>query len=356
MNDFLNCYDRNRKKIAILQNAWNIEELQELNQIYYTTFKIPGDDPKLEYLQPFNYIRWNEDGQLYRIVKRSVEEADTETVTVVCEHVVTMLCNDILYGTFNYGGGTVKTADVMKWLLSKQRTKNWEFGGCDFDRRFEYTWKYENILSALFSLPKEFGESYMWDYKTTVYPWQLYLRKLDNTINPEFYIRANRNLVGSTDDKDYTGIYTRIYALGYEENDTFLDITSVNDGIPYVEADPEYIEKYGLIEAILIDRRFENVDSLKAYAESVLKASLEPAVSRTFDVVDLYPLTNSDIDNAHVGALTRLTGDGSTFFITKTTRILDEPGNLSLELSTRSVTIADYMAGLAERVRIDSVY
>ena len=357
MKDFLNSYDKHIQKNAILQNAHHVEETQELNQLYYVNFNMPGDDKKLEFIQPFSYIRWNEDGQLYHMIKRSRKIDDTSTVTIDCEHVIATLCNDIMYGSYTFGGGSVKTSDVINYVLSYQKTKNWVLAGCDFDRRFEYTWKHENLLNALFSIPREFGEDYMWDYDTTVYPWKLYLRKLDNKINPQFYIRAERNLIGSTDDHDYMSVYTRIYALGYEDADgNSLTIESVNNGVPYVQADDETIEKYGLIEAVLIDRRFENADSLKAYAESVLRKSIEPGISRSFDVVDLYPLTNSGIDRAYVGALARLTGDGTNVYITKTIRVLDEPGNLTLELSTKSSTLVDHMVNLAERVRIDSVY
>jgi len=357
MNDFLNCYDRNIKKNAILQNAYDIEESQTLNEIYYMNCKLPGDDNKLQYVVPFGFARWNENGQLYRLIKKSVNHEDFDSVTLEYEHVIATLYNDIMYGSFTYGGNSVKTADVIRYVLSKQKTKNWVLGGCDFDRRFEYTWKHETLLSALFSIPKEFGEDYMWDYETTVYPWKLYLRKLDNKINPEYYIRANRNLISATNDSDYTGVFTRIYALGYEDEEgKQLDITSVNNGQPYVQASKEIIDKYGLIETILIDRRFENAESLKAYAESCLKLSVEPAISRSFNVVDLYPITTVKIDNARVGGLTRLTEDGTTVFITKTTRMLDQPGNLTIELSTKSTTIADVISNLAGRVQVNSVY
>lgn len=357
MNDFLNCYDRNIRKNAILQNAHKVEETQELNQIYFLSFTIPADDKKLDFVQPFCYFRWNEDGHLYRMVKRSSTYGDNMTTVVDAEHVIMTLCNDIMYGSYTFGGDSVKTSAVINYILDHQKVKNWVLAGCDFDRRFEYTWKHENLLNALFSIPREFGEDYMWDYDTTVYPWKLYLRKLDKKINPQFYIRAKRNLIGSTDDLDYTSVYTRIYALGYEDNDgNQLTIESVNNGVPYVQADAETIAKYGLIEGVLIDRRFENPDSLKAYAESVLKNSIEPGISRSFDVVDLYPLTNSDIDRARVGALTRLTGDGTNVYITKTIRVLDEPGNLTVEFSTKSSTIVDHMVNLAERVRVESVY
>lgn len=357
MRDFLNCYDQKNRKSAILQNAYNIEETQELNEIYHINFMVPGDDIKLDYIQPFGFIRYNEDGQLYRIIKRGMNHNDVDALTVEAEHVITTLCNDVMYGSYTFGGGAVGTAAVINYILSFQKTKNWVLGGCDFDRRFEYTWKHETLLSALLSIPKEFGEDYMWDYETRVYPWKLYLRKLNKDSNPEFYIRAKRNLIGAEKNDDYTGIVTRVYALGYEDQDgTQLDITSVNGGISYVEADPEYIAKYGLISTVLIDRRFENAESLKAYAEAYLKNALEPGISRTFDVVDLYPITNSDIDNAHVGALTRLVGDGTNVFITKTTRVHDQPGNLTLELSTKSTTLVDQIADIANRVQINSVY
>ena len=45
---FLNVYDRNTKqKTAVLDNAYNITETQELNQIYTLTFSIPSADPKI---------------------------------------------------------------------------------------------------------------------------------------------------------------------------------------------------------------------------------------------------------------------------------------------------------------------
>lgn len=360
MKDFLNLYDQDRQKIAVLQNAFDIDETQQLNNIYYMTFTIPADDLKCKLIEPFDYIRWNEKNQLYRIVKRSFEHTETDTITCESEHVISMLCNDVLYGTHTYGGGKVKTSDVINFLLSKQKKKNWVLGGCDFDRRFEYTWKHENILNALFSIPKEFDEDYMWDYDTTVYPWRLYLKKLDHTIDPEYYIRAKRNLISNTEDFDYTGIYTRIYPLGNETEDgANLTIKSVNKGVPYIQASKEYIDKYGLIEAVLIDNRFENPETLKAYAEAVLRNSVEPGVSRSFNVVDLYPLTNDPIDNVRVGSFARLTEDKTNVYITKTTRILDDPGNLSIELSTKSYKVSDYsdyIVKLAEKVQTNSVY
>ena len=358
MNEYLNCYDRSMRKVAILQNAYNIEETQEINQLYQLTFSIPADDVKTEFLQAFCYIRWNEDGQLYRIKNRSYDyRDDSETLRIECEHVFATLLDNVMFGEFTYGGGTVKTSDTIDYILGMQSVQNWVLDGCDFDRRFEYTWHHETLLNALLNIPKEFGEDYMWDFNTSVYPWRLYLRKLDGTILPEFYIRAEQNLLGSTDDRNFTSIFTRIYGLGgTDEEGNQLTIESVNDGLPYLEAPADIIQKYGLIEYILIDQRFTNPETLKAYMSALLTRAVEPGMSRSFDVVDLYPLTNSDINRARVGALTKFTRDNTVVFITKTTRVLDEPGNLNIEFATYAGNLTDIIIDLSEAVHIQSAY
>lgn len=358
MNDYLNCYDRSLRKVAILQNAYDIEETQELNQLYQLTFSIPADDAKINFLQAFHYIRWNEDGQLYRIKSRSYEYRDgSELLRVECEHVFATLIDNVMFGEFTYGGGVVKTSDVITYVLEKQPVQNWILDGCDFDRRFEYTWRQETLLNALLSIPKEFDENYMWDFNTNVYPWRLYLRKLDSSILPNFYIRAEKNLLGSTDDRNFTSVFTRIYGLGGSDGEgNQLTIESVNNGLPYLDAPVDIIEKYGLIEYVLIDQRFTNPETLKAYMSALLTRAIEPGVSKTFEVVDLYRLTNSDIDRAYVGALAKFTYDDTNVFITKTTRVLDQPGNLSIEFATYAGKLTDIISDLSESVHIQSAY
>ena len=53
----LNVYDLNRKKTAILQNAYNIVETQTLNKIYTLTFSLPATDEKAGFCLPFHGSR-----------------------------------------------------------------------------------------------------------------------------------------------------------------------------------------------------------------------------------------------------------------------------------------------------------
>lgn len=353
---FINVYNLNRKKTAVLQNAFNITETQELNKIYTLTFSIPSDDNKAQYCQPFHYVRYSETGQLYRIIDSALDESDTSVLKVSCEHVIATLVDNVMFGNVQYGGTGLHTAAVIRYILSRQDTQNWVLGECDFDRQFEYNWEQENLLNALYSIPKEFASAYKWSFNTLSYPWQISLKQIDATAKPEYYLRAKRNLLGTNTASDYADICTRIYPLGYGEGVNQLTIKDVNNGVPYLQAPASVVAQYGIKEKVLVDRRFESADSLKAYAQTMLDALQTPSMTRSFSVIDLYPITSNSIDNAEVGKICKLTGDNTVTYITRTSRVLDQPGNLTIDLSTKSTNVADTIADLADRVRIESVY
>lgn len=374
---FLNVYNRsNLQKTAVLENAWRITETKELNQIYHLEFSLPGTDPKAQYLQPFHYVRYGETGQLYRIINLKYSDAETSTIKVDCEHVITTLCDTVLFGAVTYGGKEMGTRKTIQYILDQQNTALWELGGCAFTRFFEYGWEQENLLNALYSIPKEFTSAYFWDFDTSGNPftgqkWKVYLRKIDDTINPEYYIRAKQNLLQQGTEQDNTQVCTKLYPLGYGEGVNQLDIKGTlldDNGNPtqdgsgtaykyrYLLAPKAARDKYGIIEKILVDRRFENKASLYSYGKTILSALSTPAYTRSFNVSDLYPLTNEIIDDAEVGKICKMTGDGSIAYITKTVRVLDDPGNLQIDLSTNATDVVSQIADLADRVRIESVY
>ena len=352
----LNVFDLSRRKTAVLQNAYNIREVQELNKIYSLEFTLPDTDDKVKYCQPFHYVRYGDDGQLYRIVQTQHSDTDTGTITYTCEHVIATLVDTIMFGSYTYGGETIRTREVIEWLLNKQNVRNWVLDVCDFDMQFEYGWEQENILNALYAVPKEFASPYKWTFDTKSYPWKLSLRLIDDSVHPEYYLRAKRNLLSTGTEANSADICTRIYPLGYGEGVNQLTIKEVNDGVPYLQAPDSVVAQYGIIEKVLADRKFENAETLKAYAQTVLDNLSVPGMTRSFDVVDLYEITGTDIDYAEVGKICKLTGDGTIAYITKTTRVLDEAGNLQIDLSTKTTDVASTIADLAERVRIEAVY
>lgn len=351
----LEVYDKNRKKVAILENAYNIQETEEINSVGQLSFSLPEGDDKNDYCQPFCFVRYN-GGQLYRIVTPGGSLSGSGEMTYDCEHVIATLIDDVLFESHVVGNLGTYTNQCIQYVLDHQTVKRWQLGQCDFRRQFEYGWENENLLAALFSIPKCFVDEYMWTYDTSTYPWTLNLIRIDTEAKPLYYVRGRKNLISRSFTKASQDVCTRLYCLGYGEGINQLTIKNVNNGLPYLQSPPEIIEKYGLITRIWTDRRYEDAASLKAAGEAMLKALQEPQKSIEVSVADLFPITGADYDKAEIGRITMLVDDSVKTYITGIKRNHDTPGDMTLTLSTKAVDIATTVADLADRQRIEQVY
>lgn len=358
MAEYLNIYDPTRKKVAILENAHNIVEDEKLNAVGTLSFDLPINDQKNEYCKPFYYARYGETGQLYRILTPTRKRTEVGTYSYVCEHVLATLIDDVLFESHVVGNTGMLTRDVINYVLSKQTVKRWQLGECDFAAAYEYGWENENLLSALFSIPNLFTAPYMWVYDTTLYPWYISLKFIDINRNPQFYVRAAKNLLVSDTQLDYAGICTRLYMLGYGEGVNQLKISGINNGLPYIQSSPDVINKSGgtPISRILVDRRFEDAYSLMEFGKAQLKVLENPVMQNTVQAADLYELTHADYDKAEVGRIIKLVEDDTKTYIVGVRRNHDNPGNMDLTLSNSPFSIASSIADLADRQRIESVY
>jgi len=352
----INLYDLSRKKIAVLDNAFEIDETKEINSVYSLEFSMPSTDLKNDLCQKYYYVRYDE-GELYRITSVTKNSSNgQQIIRYFCEHVIATLIDDVIFGSETFGNLGFYTSDAINYILSKQTTMRWALGTCDFSRQFEYTLENENLLAGLFSLANRLDVPYIWTYDTNVFPWRVSLKAIDTTEKPLFYIRAGKNILEPSETEETAEICTKLYCLGYGDGINQLTIKSVNDGIPYLLAEQEYIDKYGLISRIFTDKRFTDAQSLKERGQALLNELKTPRMTREFDVVDLYELTKADYDKAEVGRITLLTDDNTKTYITKITKRLDEAGDLKIELSTKTADIASSIADLADRQRINEVY
>lgn len=351
----LNVYDLNLKRTAVLQNAFDITETTELNTVYQLTFSLPNTDPKCAYCKKRHYVRYD-DGELYRILDRTLKDTEKGTITYECEHASAKLVDKTMFGTYTIGGRGIYTRDILEYLLNFQKSKDWTLDRCAFSRQFEYSWSHSGLYDAIMSVPNRFTEPYIWRYDTSSYPWKLSLDAIDITEKPQFYIRANKNLLTMEKEDPSSSLYTVIYPLGYGEGDNQLTIKDVNNGVPYLKSPQSIIDEYGEIEVIWADKRFENAQSLKERAEALLAAYQEPRLSITLSAADLYELTNDDIDKAEVGRIVMLTEDNYKTYITKVVRHLDQDGVMEITISNKPSDISDTITDLANRQRISEVY
>ena len=355
-------FDKNRNRLAYLDNAMQVAYSCPLNALWTASFTLPADDPKNIYCAQNNLVRifdGNDEIGLFRIIGEDRTRSDQSITTYSCEHVLSTLMDDVLFQYHQIGGVNQHTNVSLNYILGAQTTPNWVLDRCDFDRKFEYAFENENLLSALFAVPNCFDVEYMWTWNTSTYPWRLQLITPPSDFTAE--IRYAKNLMGMTKTTDSTALANRIYALGYGEGVNQLTIKSVNDDIPYVE-DVISQQLYGLKSTILVDSRFQNAESLKGYAQQMLAELATPYYSYDVSALDLFRLLNDYSSRFKVGDMIRVidTQDG----ISLKTRIVSieksdvdgDAGTMQLTLANKDRDIASSISNLQQRARINETY
>lgn len=348
-------FDKARRRVAILENAYSVSESQKINSVWYFYFSLPYGDTKNQYCQPFYYVR-PDGGELYRIMPDTLSVSESGGIAYQCEHVLATLIDNVLFGYHVVGNLGVYTDDVIRYILDHQLVKNWVLYECDFKNQFEYGWEQESLLSALFSVLSPLS-SPMIVTDTTVYPWRLSLKKLVTTGRPEMYVRRRHNMTSYNRGRDPQNIVTRLYPLGYGEGVNQLTIKGVNNGVPYIQSPKEITDKYGIIERVWTDRRYEDAASLKAAAEVMLAELQEPLVSYS---VGFHELATSDYDKAAIGKRVRIIfpeiGESVDTYITELSRKRDNLKESTITVANRETSIAASLADMADRQRIEQTY
>lgn len=351
----LEIFDRSRRRVAIAENAHQINDQTRINSVWHLFFSLPYDDPKNKYCMPFCYVRYN-GGPLYRIMPQTQTITDTGSVAYSCEHVLATLVDNVLFGYHVVGNIGTYTEDVIRYILDHQKVSNWVLHECDFHRQFEYGWEQESLLSALFSVATPLTD-YIWVTDTSVYPWRLSLKKLNRTGIPELYVRRCHNMTSFGCDADPSQICTRLYPLGYGEGVNQLGIAGVNGGKPYLQSPKSVTDKYGIIEKVWIDRRYEDAGSLKAAAEKLLQELQEPLLS--YDI-GFYELPGADYEKAAVGKRIRIVfpeiNEKVDTVVTEVNRQYDDITQSTIVVANRATNIAASIADLADRQRIEQSY
>jgi phage minor structural protein len=362
MDNIIRVYDREMTKLAYLENAYGIGYEMPLNELWTAHFSLPADDPKNIYCQPFHYVEiydGKERVELFRIMPSTLTRNTQGDIVYQCEHVLATLLDDVLFKYHQVGNIGVGTVTVLRYILDRQLEKRWQLGTCDFDRRFEYKWENENLLAALFSVPQPFNEGYRWEFDTTGSIWRLNLKRLPSEFKAD--ITYKKNMTEIQKEVDPTTIVTRLYCLGYGEGDNQLGIESVNGGIPYLESNGQ-TTTWGIKSSILVDRRFENPETLKAYGQALLDQLKHPYKSYTVSAVDLYRKSPEKYEKFFPGDIVRIIDkedgiieDLPIVRISKSD-ITGSPGDVQIEIANKSRDIAGSISELADRTRINEVY
>jgi phage minor structural protein len=236
-------YDwKTRRRLAYLQNAYDITYTQQLNSVWTAEFKLPYSDYKKQYCEPFNLVEiWDvvEDltvpvlggsglvpgGQpagslmglmmpityagylppdpsiyippvpteynryvgLFRIMPRIENKGNdgANDITFTLEHVLgTLLDTTIVIPEVTLGGiseGPIQggdTGEVITELLTYQNDEKWVLNECDFTEMYRYTFEKVNLLQGLYDIIAPLLEGYYWTFDTQNFPWELNLKRV----------------------------------------------------------------------------------------------------------------------------------------------------------------------------------
>lgn len=356
-------YNQSMQRVAMLENAFGISYDLPMDSLWMASFSLPATDPKNEECQSFRFVEIFDNEKrvdLFRILPNTARrDASGETISYQCEHVLGTLLDDVLFQAHTVGNLGVFTSDVLAYLLSKQTTVRWQLGTVDFTHQYEYNWENDNLLAALYSVPTPFAEAYMWSWDTSSLPWTL------NLVSPpsggaSAYIRYGRNMMGIERTIDPATLCTRLYPLGYGEGVNQLGIGEVNGGTPYLDAPTA--AQYGVVSKIWVDQRYTNAETLKAAAQALLNELQMPKISYSVQAADLYPITGELEDSFWPGQLVRVIDDdlgidlSARLIKVNKGDVMGNPGAVTLEIANKSANIAQDLADLENRTRIQEVY
>lgn len=293
--------DKSNKLIAVLQNAYGIGYTLARNQLWTCQFTLPLNDSKIEFVKPKFFVElYDHDDYIGKFVvnpKMTVKNESNNEITFHCEHVLSLLHSDVLFGYHQYTNHTTTT--VLQGLIDSQEVKHWRLGNVAFTRYFHYSWENEDsLLNAIMSIPKPFAEPYIWTWDDSQYPFTLNLERTVDDVKGT--VITEKNLKGIEVEEDPTNIVTRIYPLGFGEGVNQLTVADVNNGKVYLE-DTEAIAEYGLHKRIWVDSRFENAESLKASGQAILDKYKTPLKSVSIDAIDYKLIDPYDLARYKVG-------------------------------------------------------
>jgi len=356
-------YDIKLNLVAILENAYKIGYVKEVNNLWTCTFSLPLNDPKRFEVKPKYFIElYDHDKYIGKFIvnpKKTVKDESDNSITYNCEHVLSTLHSDVLFRYHQVMNYTTK--QVLLMLLEQQEVKHWKLGLVEFSRYFHYAWENEDsLLNALISIPKPFNESYLWTWDDTKYPFTLNLvHATDEKID---IIRYGKNLKGIEKDEDPTGLITRIYPLGYGEGVNQLGIEGVNNGVPYLQAEQSIIDQYGIHKRIWVDRKIENAQSLKASGQGLLDRYKKPQVTISVDCIDYelidpYKLVKYDIAKI-VGVYDQDTDTNDDLRIMKLSKpdIYGDPSNIQFEIGNVRDDIGTTITDLQKKQLVNDTY
>ncbi|MFD1270634.1 phage tail protein, partial [Paenibacillus motobuensis] len=207
MTKYLQSYDKNRKRIGILSDAYDVQRRRRINSDYTLSFFVPMSGASYRDKLPLKGHVMDERGQYYVInSKQRVRDGRKLTAAIECSHVMFKLADyKVPYASYikeSYGAHIKTLTDVISAATGGRFTFSIDDTFPLYDVK---DWGRTNCLAALNDVLKMYGAEVEPDN------FVIHLRKKIGADNGLQY-RIRKNVVSSTFKDDSGSLCTRLYA------------------------------------------------------------------------------------------------------------------------------------------------
>lgn len=268
-------------------------------------------------------------------VKSIDNQLETETRTIVLEHLINSLRDKIMFGEVKPQtmGGTASGCTALQavtYILNQQ--SDWVLGNFEYSSVSNpYAFNGDDLFSGLETVSASL-EGCWWSYDFTTYPFTINLTHRASVVSTE--LRQMRNIQTAKYTIDKSRMYTRLYPIG--KNNLHIDgnYVSMNEDI------------YGIIEKTETDQSKATKAELQRWAEERIANHCEPSVTWTVQALDFSRETGESLDHIVLGAMCRMPLPGYDTVIEEIITQLNYPDKIrDREMCT--VTLANIQEDVA---------
>jgi len=336
------------ENVAILENAYDIQRTEKINQTPTLSFSLPADDAKASFLTSaydakiWNTIKSRFEG-LY-MLDDCTEKWDPSGSIIEANYSGVMIQliseENITYDTTV----TPKTpTQIITALLAlQQHTPAITVGTIQPTTSFAFAIENANLLEAILKCVDYLGG---WIEVDADRHLNWYNEPALTT--PVREIRYKKNMRGVTRKRDFTNIVNKLYAYGDGETEAQVTLIDAGETYEYIKDVPSQTA-YGVRIKRITDKRIIHPSTLLRWAQKVLAEFKDPIYYYTVDVVNLaeHPDFNFDFEELQIGQIIRVVNSDLNNLSVNVKLVsvdtnLSKPENITVELANATKDLSD---------------
>jgi len=338
-------------KTAYLENAFNIQRIEKINQTPTLSFSFPNDTDNTTKAA---YLTSAYDVKIYNTKKSrweglfllddATEKWDASGSIIECNYSGAMVQlaeeENVTYDT----GATPHTpTTIITELLAKQEhVPAITVGTIQPTTTFAFAIENANLLEAILKCVDYLGGRIEVDSSRAL-NW--YTDPVLTT--PVREIRYKKNMKGVTRKRDFTSIRNKVYAYGDGETEAQVNLIDAGETYEYIESVPSQTS-YGIKIKRITDKRIIHPSTLLRWAQLYLATYKDPIYYYTVDVVNLAEHSDFDFDYEEltIGQVVRVVNSDLNNLsvnvkLCSITTNLSRPEEITVELANVTKDISD---------------